>query len=54
MTEYLHKMNGKEVSEGVFDDFRALVNKQHDESKNDTAPGFFSALRKPRLRSSST
>ena len=37
--------NGREVSEAVYDDFRALVNKQFEDSKGSAAPGFLTALR---------
>ena len=40
------KVNGRDVDEGVYDDFRALVNKQYEESKGSAAPGFLPALRK--------
>ena len=43
------RVNGKDVNEGVYDDFRALVNKQCEESKGSAAPGFLQALRN-RLR----
>ena len=39
------KANGREVSEGVYDDFRALVNKQFEDSKGSAVPGFLAALR---------
>ena len=40
------KVNGRDVGEGVYDDFRSLVNKQYEESKGSAAPGFLPALRK--------
>ena len=40
------KVNCRDVDEGVYDDFRSLVNKQYEESKGSAAPGFLPALRK--------
>ena len=39
------RANGREVGEAVYADFRALVNKQFEESKGTAAPGFLPALR---------